>query len=197
MLSHPRELATAPATVRPDVARSAAGERVRVSNHMPRMTSQGHVAQRFAVLGARRRVSPPRRFGPFLLMARSVLLTLAPLIAATYAYLHPSNPISARTDARMQRAVTPLKMAYVPDGLTPEQWKALKKKEEEERKKKNFGAGGTRGFKSRSMWSFIEAYEKGEAQHLYPVDPSKVKTGEIPLKDVPYSAFMAPLCFFF
>lgn len=129
----------------------------------------------------------------FLLMARTMVLMLALLIVATTAYLHPANPISARMDARKQRAVTPLKMAYVPDGLTPEQWKALKKKEEEERKKKNFGAGGTRGFKSRSMWSFIEAYEKGEAQHLYPVDPSKVKTGEIPLKDVPYSAYMTPL----
>lgn len=32
-----------------------------------------------------------------------------------------------------------------------EQWQAMKKKEEDSRKKKNFGAGGARGFKSRSM----------------------------------------------
>ncbi|KAJ8609418.1 hypothetical protein CTAYLR_009095 [Chrysophaeum taylorii] len=84
------------------------------------------------------------------------------------------------------RTSTAVGMGYVPDGLSKEQWEALKKKESDERKKKNFGAGGARGFKSRSMWSFIEAYEKGEAQHLYPVNPAKVKSGEIALKDVPY-----------
>lgn len=75
---------------------------------------------------------------------------------------------------------------YVPDGLSKSEWEALKKKEADEKAKKNFGAGGARGFKSRSMWSFIEAYEKGEAEHLYPVNPAKVKSGEIALKDVPY-----------
>ena len=36
------------------------------------------------------------------------------------------------------------------------------------------------------MASFIVAKEKGEAQHLFPVDPEKVRRGEIALKDVPY-----------
>merc|ERR1719487_1331509 len=54
------------------------------------------------------------------------------------------------------------------------------------KKKKNFGAGGARGFESRSMASFMRAQERGEAEHLFPVDPAKVRTGEIPLKDVPY-----------
>ena len=36
------------------------------------------------------------------------------------------------------------------------------------------------------MASFMRAQERGEAEHLFPVDPEKVKTGEIPLKDVPY-----------
>ena len=36
------------------------------------------------------------------------------------------------------------------------------------------------------MASFMKAQERGEAEHLFPVDPEKVKTGEIPLKDVPY-----------
>lgn len=76
--------------------------------------------------------------------------------------------------------------AYVPDGLTPEQWKAMQKKEAEAKSKKNFGAGGARGFKSRSMQSFVAALEKGEADHLFAVDPNKVRRGEVALKDVPY-----------
>merc|ERR1712159_725551 len=36
------------------------------------------------------------------------------------------------------------------------------------------------------MASFQAALERGEAKHLMPVDPSKVKRGEIALKDVPY-----------
>ena len=74
----------------------------------------------------------------------------------------------------------------VPDGMSAAQWKALQAKEKKEREKKDFGAGGARGFKSRSMQSFMLAYEKGEAQHLFPVDPQKVRKGEIALKDVPY-----------
>ncbi len=58
--------------------------------------------------------------------------------------------------------------------------------EADAKKKKNFGAGGARGFESRSMASFMRAQERGEAEHLFPVDPEKVRTGEIPLKDVPY-----------
>ena len=58
--------------------------------------------------------------------------------------------------------------------------------QEADAKKKNFGAGGARGFESRSMASFMRAQERGEAEHLFPVDPAKVRTGEIPLKDVPY-----------
>jgi len=79
-----------------------------------------------------------------------------------------------------------LSMGYVPDGMTPAQYKALKDKEAADMKKKNFGAGGARGFKSRSMTSFQHALERGEAKHLMPVDPEEVRKGNIPLKDVPY-----------
>ena len=76
--------------------------------------------------------------------------------------------------------------AYVPSGMSPEEYAKLKKREADAKKKKNFGAGGARGFESRSMASFMRAQERGEAEHLFPVDPAKVRTGEIPLKDVPY-----------
>merc|ERR1711939_174882 len=51
---------------------------------------------------------------------------------------------------------------------------------------KNFGAGGARGFKSRSFNSFVDAMERGEATHLFAVNPDLVRKGEIALKDVPY-----------
>jgi hypothetical protein len=74
--------------------------------------------------------------------------------------------------------------AYVPSGMSPEEWKAIQAKEKQT--KKDLGKSGARGFKSRSFNSFVEAMEKGEATHLFAVDPRKVKSGEIPLKDVPY-----------
>ena len=46
--------------------------------------------------------------------------------------------------------------------------------------------GGARGFKSRSFDSFVKALEKGEATHLYAVNPEEVRKGNIALKDVPY-----------
>merc|ERR1711924_355331 len=52
--------------------------------------------------------------------------------------------------------------------------------------KTNLGAGGARGFKSRSFDSFVAALEKGEADHLYAVNPEDVRKGKIALKDVPY-----------
>ena len=70
--------------------------------------------------------------------------------------------------------------------MTPEAYAAMKKREEDARKKKQFGKGGARGFESRSMQSFVAGLEKGETKHLFPVNPAKVRTGEIALKDVPY-----------
>ena len=70
--------------------------------------------------------------------------------------------------------------------MSPEAYAAMKKREEDARKKKQFGKGGARGFESRSMQSFVAGLEKGETKHLFPVNPEKVRKGEIALKDVPY-----------
>mmetsp|Transcript_3675 Transcript_3675/g.9554 ORF Transcript_3675/g.9554 Transcript_3675/m.9554 type:complete len:189 (-) Transcript_3675:163-729(-) len=77
-------------------------------------------------------------------------------------------------------------MGYVPDGLSPEQWAKMKK--DEATKKQNLGGVGVDGkrFKSRSMESFMKALESGKGGHLFPVNPEKVKSGEIPLSKVPY-----------
>ena len=70
---------------------------------------------------------------------------------------------------------------YVPDGIDPEEYKQLKKKEANSSKKTD-----RKAYKSRSFNSFVEALEKGEATHLFAVDPRKVKSGEVPIEDVPY-----------
>jgi hypothetical protein len=59
-----------------------------------------------------------------------------------------------------------LKMEYIPDGLSKEQWAKIKAKETEENKNKNLGAVGITKFKSRSF----EAWQKSGQTHLFPVD---------------------------
>ena len=66
-----------------------------------------------------------------------------------------------------------VRFGYVPDGFTAESYKKFK--EDEKKKKQNLGRVGPRGFKSRSMQSFQEALEKGEAKHLMPVFNAKQK----------------------
>jgi hypothetical protein len=113
------------------------------------------------------------------------------------AWLHAIDATSARTGAdaidesvrvtdRPPPAGQVALHGYVPSGMTPEAYAAMKKREEEARKKKQFGKGGARGFESRSMQSFVAGLERGETKHLFPVNPAKVRTGEIALKDVPY-----------
>jgi hypothetical protein len=78
---------------------------------------------------------------------------------------------------------------YVPSGFTPEQYKKFKANEKKKTTtKKNLGGMGPRGFKSRSMQSFQEAMERGEANHLMPVFNAKerVKKGDLKVEDIPY-----------
>ena len=72
-------------------------------------------------------------------------------------------------------------MAYVPDGFTPAEYKKFKAEEAKKKATKNLGKLGPRGFQSRSMQSFQEALERGEADHLLPVfnAQEKIKRGEI------------------
>lgn len=81
-----------------------------------------------------------------------------------------------------------LAVGYVPDGMTPEQWKKYQQAEKDKQKSKNFAAVGPQSFKSRSLQSFQTDLEKGKAKHLLPVMFAKdrVKKGEIKQEDVPY-----------
>jgi len=89
---------------------------------------------------------------------------------------------------RNDEAVTALN-GYVPSGFTADQYKQFKEKEAKKaREKKNLGGSGPRGFKSRSLQSFQEAMERGEATHLMPMfnAKEKIKKGEIRKEDIPY-----------
>ncbi|CAM9342311.1 unnamed protein product [Discosporangium mesarthrocarpum] len=75
---------------------------------------------------------------------------------------------------------TALRMGYVPDGLSPDEWKKIQAKEKQA--KTNLGRVGPNRFKSRSF----QAWQESGAGHLFPVDPRKVKSGEVKAEDVPY-----------
>ena len=85
------------------------------------------------------------------------------------------------TPKRTHSRLIPLYVGYVPDGIDPEEYAKIKKKEADASKKTD-----RKTYKSRSFNSFVEAMEKGEATHLFPVDPRRIKSGEVPIEDVPY-----------
>ena len=109
----------------------------------------------------------------------TVLLTLCSAAASfTAAPQHAKTLSAARTG--------PLR-AYVPDGLTPEQYKRIKA---QDKKKigKDLGRLGPRGFKSRSMQAWQEAYERGEAGHAFAPFGYRqdLKKGKLRKQDIPY-----------
>ena len=77
--------------------------------------------------------------------------------------------------------------AYVPDGLTPEQYQTIRAND-----KKNLGKDlgrlGPRGFRSRSMQAWQEAYERGETGHAFAPFGyrQQLQEGKLSKKDVPY-----------
>ena len=72
---------------------------------------------------------------------------------------------------------------YAPDGMSADEYQKLIKNERDVKFK---SMNGPRGFKSRSFESFQYALERGEAKHLMAVNPDDVRSGKIPIKDVPY-----------
>merc|ERR1719436_246817 len=77
---------------------------------------------------------------------------------------------------------------YVPDGFTAESYAKFKANEAKKNNPKNLGRVGPKGFQSRSMRSFQEALERGEAAHLMPMmnAKEKLRRGEIKKEDIPY-----------
>jgi hypothetical protein len=97
---------------------------------------------------------------------------------------HNQHLSSTRTVSRSDTALN----AYVPDGLTPEQYEKIKQAEQRKIKGKNLGALGPKGFKSRSMQAWQQSYEKGQTSHTFaPIGyRDALKKGQIKKSDVPY-----------
>ena len=96
-----------------------------------------------------------------------------------------SNPAFLNTAAYARQTSL---HAYVPDGLTKEQYQKIKTQEQNALKGKDLGRLGPRGFKSRSMQAWQVAYEKGLADHAFAPFGyrEKLTKGEIRKEDVPY-----------
>ena len=114
-------------------------------------------------------------------IAASLTLAVVALASSTEAFTSVSRGQVVGSNTELY--------GYVPSGFTKESY--AKFKEEEAKKKakaKNLGGMGPRGFKSRSMQSFQEAMERGEAQHLLPVmnAEERVRKGELKREDIPY-----------
>jgi hypothetical protein len=69
--------------------------------------------------------------------------TLVVLVSVASAFSTSNMRQIVRSPGRL------LKMEYIPDGMTKQQWEAMKKKEAEANKNKNLGAVGITKFQSR------------------------------------------------
>jgi len=88
-----------------------------------------------------------------------LLLLVAVVLCCT---LSQGFMVSSRT-LRSGRSIS---MEYIPDGISKDQWAAMKKKEADAMKGKDLGKVGITKFKSRSF----EAWQKSGQTHLFPVD---------------------------
>jgi len=77
--------------------------------------------------------------------------------------------------------------AYVPDGLSPAEYNRIKA-EDKKKMGKDLGRLGPRGFKSRSMQAWQEAYEKGLATHSFaPFGYREARAaGKLRKEEIPY-----------
>jgi hypothetical protein len=116
----------------------------------------------------------------------AILLIVTCFISMSMAFTAPST--ATFNYLSLSRVTSSQLHAYVPDGLSKEQYEKIKRAEANKNKGKNLGALGPRGFKSRSMEAWQKAYEKGQASHAFaPIGfHDKLKKGLIKKEDVPY-----------
>lgn len=98
-----------------------------------------------------------------------------------------TSPHTSSTSSALQQRLAPLN-AYVPAGMTLQEYNKIKAADQKKNAGKNLGALGPRGFKSRSMQSWQQAYERGETDHS--IAPfgyrERLQKGEIKKSEVPY-----------
>jgi hypothetical protein len=117
----------------------------------------------------------------FSLRLASLVVFLA-LLRSSHAFT-PAMAKNSLVVSSQLKAVT----GYIPDGLTAEEYKRIKA-EDQKKVGKDLARVGPRGFKSRSMQAWQEAYEAGMGGHTFaPLNyQEKLKKGLIRREDVPY-----------
>jgi hypothetical protein len=113
--------------------------------------------------------------------------TTIPLLAIYLSTSHAFTAIPTSSSSVHQRLVAPLSV-YIPDGLSASEYQKIKQADNNKKVGKNLGALGPRGFKSRSMQSWQEAYERGLTGHSFAPFGYReaLKKGDIKKEDVPY-----------
>lgn len=114
----------------------------------------------------------------------SIFFTVAILLSAS-PFAQAFAPMPAAPTSL--RSTTSLSVGYVPDGLTSSEYKKIKQ-QDRNKMGKDLGRLGPRGFQSRSMQAWQEAYERGETGHAFAPFGyrEKLKKGEIRKDEVPY-----------
>ena len=102
----------------------------------------------------------------------------------------PTSPSLSSTTSTTTTTTTTTLQAYIPSGLSADQYKQIKKQDAAKTKGKDLGRVGPRGFQSRSMQAWQEAYEKGLVDHAFaPIGSfrQKLRDGTMRPQDVPYT----------
>jgi hypothetical protein len=117
---------------------------------------------------------------------KTTAIILSLLTASTSAFT--TAPHMAKSTGASSTTSSSALFAYIPDGLTAQEWNKIKQQESSKTKGLNLGRLGPRGFKSRSMEAWQKAYEGGEANHAFaPFNfQDKLRQGLISKADIPY-----------
>ena len=112
-----------------------------------------------------------------------LFILLQVFLGSTYGFTSPKVPKVISSSTTKQST-----FGYVPDGLTVEQYNKIRQQDASKAKGKDFAKVGPKGFKSRSMQAWQEAFERGEAGHTFAMVgyQEKLKKGLVRREDVPY-----------
>ena len=121
------------------------------------------------------------------MLFRQIFATALLLAASPFTQGFAPMPTPTKASAAISSTTTSLDMGYVPEGLSPAEYQKIKQ-QDRQKMGKDLGRLGPRGFQSRSMQAWQEAYERGETGHAFAPFGyrEKLKKGEIRMEDVPY-----------
>jgi hypothetical protein len=122
------------------------------------------------------------------MMNNKVIIPCAIILALSYLLSCQAFTASSSSTHRFDTILSGASKGYVPAGLTAEEYAKIRKQESAKLKGKDLGRLGPRGFKSRSIQAWQEAYERGETTHTFASVgyKEKLKLGLMKREDVPY-----------